>query len=45
MPEDFMRCVKNGGEIKTIIPKKGKYLRICYLNGNSYQGEVKTKKK
>jgi len=45
MPEAFLNCVKNGGKIRTIIPKKGKYLRICYLKGRSYQGEVKSKKK
>jgi len=45
MPKDFERCVKNGGRVRTIKPKKGKYLHICYLNGKSYHGEVKSSKK
>ena len=44
MPEAFERCVKNGGKVITKTLKGGKYLHICYLNGKSYAGEVKTKK-
>jgi len=40
MPQDFLRCVKEGGRVRTIKPKKGVYLKICYLNGKSYAGEV-----
>jgi hypothetical protein len=45
MPAGFERCVKEGGRVRTIKPKAGKYLHICYLNGKSYRGEVKTTKK
>lgn len=45
MPKGFDECVANGGKIRTIVPKKGKYLHTCYLNGKSYSGEVKTKEK
>lgn len=42
MPEDFMRCVKNGGKVVTKKLKDDKYIKICYdKDGNSYSGEVK----
>ena len=44
MPKDFNNCVKKGGRVRTIIPKKGTYLHVCYLNGKSYAGEVKKTK-
>jgi len=45
MPKAFERCVKNGGRVRTIKHGKNKYQHICYINGESYEGEVKTKKK
>jgi len=45
MPKAFDRCVKNGGRVKTKKLKGNKYMRICWLNGKSYAGEIKTKKK
>lgn len=45
MPEAFNKCVKNGGRVRTINPKAGKYLHVCYIDGKSYSGEIKTKKK
>lgn len=46
MPKGFNYCIKHGGRVRTIKPKKGVYLHICYLNGKSYRGEVHhTKKK
>ena len=45
MPAGFERCVKQGGRVRTIVPKKGKYLHVCYLDGKAYRGEVKTKRK
>lgn len=46
MPKDFENCVKDGGKLVTKKLKDGKYIHICYdKNGNSYSGEVKTKKK
>lgn len=41
MPADFLKCVKDGGRVRTIVPKPGRYLRVCYLGGKSYSGEVK----
>ena len=46
MPQDFENCVKNGGKVRRKSLKGGKYINICYdKKGNSYSGEVMTKKK
>jgi len=45
MPKAFLECKKRGGHIRTIKHGKNKYQHICYINGKSYAGEVKTKKK
>jgi len=45
MPAGFDRCVKNGGRVRTKELSGGRYMHICFLNGKSYAGEVKTKKK
>ena len=45
MPEDFLRCVKAGGKVRTKKLKDGKYIKICFLNGKSYAGEVHEGKK
>ena len=44
MPAAFLRCVKNGGRVRTKKLSGGLYMHICWLNGKSYAGEVKTKK-
>jgi hypothetical protein len=44
MPAGFDKCVKNGGRVRTKELGNGKYMHICFLNGKSYAGEVKTKK-
>ncbi len=41
MPKAFEECVRRGGRVRTINPKPGKYMHICFLNGKSYAGEVK----
>jgi hypothetical protein len=47
MPAVFEKCVRDGGEVKTIVvnKKQGKYMHVCYKDGESYPGEVHTKKK
>ena len=45
MPAGFDMCRKNGGRIRTKKLKGGKYMHICFLDGKSYAGEVKTAKK
>jgi hypothetical protein len=44
MPADFNACVKAGGKVRTVKIGADKYIRVCYLNGKSHSGEVKTKK-
>jgi phage I-like protein len=45
-PADFDNCVRGGGKVRTIAVKgqADKYMHVCYLNGKSHSGEVKTKK-
>lgn len=48
MPEDFNKCVKERGKVRTIRVKghKDEYMHICYdKNGKSHAGEVRKKKK
>jgi len=44
MPAKFLDCVKNGGKVRT-IKLGGKYRHKCTLNGKTYLGEIKKKKK
>lgn len=45
-PADFDKCVREGGRVRTIQPKPGKYIHVCWDKaGKSHSGEVKTKKK
>ncbi len=46
MPADFDRCVRRGGRVRTIKPKKGVYLHVCYPTdgGAPIHGEVKKNK-
>ena len=44
MPKGFEMCREQGGKIRTKALKSGKYIHICYINGKSYPGHVKTKK-
>jgi len=43
MPKKFLDCVKAGGKVRTKKLKGNKYMRICFLDGKSYAGEVKEK--
>jgi len=44
MPADFYWCISHGGRVRTKKLSGNKYIHICYLEGKSYAGEVKTKK-
>ena len=44
MPKPFLDCVKKGGKVRTKKLSDGRYIKICYLNGKSYAGEVHVKK-
>lgn len=42
MPEDFDRCVSEGGRVRTKQLSDGRYIHICFdKNGKSHAGEVK----
>ena len=41
MPAGFDKCMRDGGRVRTIVPKKGTYFRVCWINGKSYRGEIK----
>jgi len=45
MPAGFEKCRAAGGRIRTKTLSGGRYLHICYLDGKSFPGEVKTKAK
>jgi len=46
MPEDFDKCVREGGRVSTMSLSKGRYMRVCYdKEGKSHAGEVKHKKR
>jgi len=45
MPKGFDNCVKKGGRVRTLKLKGRKYVRLCWLDGKSYRGHIKTKKK
>ena len=44
MPKAFDTCRKNGGKIRTVNLKGGKYVHVCSLGGKSYRGYEKMKK-
>ncbi len=45
MPAGFTKCVDEGGRVRTIKLKGGKYLHVCYdKKGKGHSGEVKKKK-
>jgi hypothetical protein len=43
MPADFDKCVADGGRVRTKKLSGKKYMHVCFINGKSYAGEVKTK--
>ena len=45
MPADFNKCVAEGGRVRTKKLSKGRYIHICFKDGKSHAGEVKTKQK
>jgi len=45
VPEGFDQCEANGGRIRTKSMGDGQYMHICFLDGKSYPGEMKTAQK
>ena len=43
MPRAFDTCIMKGGRVRTKKLKGGKYMHVCFIDGKSYAGEVKTK--
>lgn len=43
-PESFDRCVRNQGRVRRKTLSGGRYINICFKDGKSYAGHVKTKK-
>ena len=44
-PADFEKCQSEGGRIRTMPVKGGRYMRICFdKNGKSHAGEVRQSK-
>lgn len=43
MPAAFDKCVASGGRVRTKSLKGKKYIHVCFKNGKSYAGYVKTK--
>lgn len=44
IPKAFDACVKAGGRVRTKKLSNGRYIKICFINGKSYAGEVKKAK-
>jgi len=44
-PASFDNCVAQGGRVRTVSINEDEYIHVCYLDGKSHPGEVKTKKK
>ena len=44
MPAAFTRAIKQGARVRTKTLSRGRYIRIAFLGGKSYAGEVKRKK-
>ena len=44
MPEDFDKCVREGGRVRTMKLSGGRYMKVCYdKNNKSHAGEVHKK--
>ena len=46
MPEGFDKCRREGGRIRTMKLKDGRYMHVCFdKQGKSHAGEIHTKQK
>jgi len=45
MPQSFLKCVRDGGRVRSKRVNADEYIKICYLKGKSYPGEVHKYKK
>ena len=44
MPAAFEKCVAGGGRVRTKKVNADQFMRICFKGGQSFAGEVKTRK-
>ncbi len=44
IPEDFVSCLRRGGHVRTKVLPDNKFIRVCFIDGKSFAGEVKEKK-
>ncbi len=40
MPAEFENCIKGGGRVRRKTLSKGRFMNICYKDGESFAGEV-----
>lgn len=42
MPKKFVKCVREGGRVRRIVPKAGRYVNVCWPKGGGspVSGEV-----
>lgn len=45
MPADFEQCVKEGGRVRSKRLDNKRYIKLCFKDGKSYEGEVHQYKK
>ena len=45
MPAGFLKCVRDGGRVRSKRIDKDHYIKICYIGDKSYAGEKHTYKK
>ena len=43
MPAAFDKCVADGGRVRTKSLSGNRFMRICFIGGKSFAGEVRTK--
>lgn len=44
MSKDFDLCISKGGRVRTMALPGNKFKHICTLKGETFHGEIKTKK-
>ena len=47
VPKAFTKCVSDGGRVRTVKPKAGRYMKVCFPKGGgkSVSGEMHKNKK
>ena len=45
MPQGFLECVRKNGRVRSKRINKSQYIKLCFIGGKSYKGEVHNYKK